>query len=90
MIIGGAVVAVAAIVLVLVFAFSGDDSTKDNIEKNFAYYYGNAESAYSESQYDTALDEVLKAVDLAQSDEDKLQARTLLKVVYESQNYSGE
>lgn len=90
MIIGGAVVAVAAIVLVLVFAFSGDDSTKDNIEKNFAYYYGNAESAYSESQYDTALDEVLKAVDLAQSDEDKLKARTLLKEVYESQNYTGE
>lgn len=84
-------VVLVAIIALFVILFTGDsEDNKENISKDFAYYYENAETALNKNDADTALDNALSAVENAKNDADKIKARKLVKSVYEKQNYSGE
>lgn len=89
LIIGGILVIIAIVAIVVgVMLFGNKD--KEDVVKDYAYYYSNAEASYNKSSYDDALDMALKAVELAGNDADRIKSRTLVKLIYESQNFKGK
>lgn len=89
-IIAGGIAAAVVLVLVIVFViFNGSDNDKGK-QKDFAYYYEEAENAYKAGSIDNALDMALKAVEHSKNSSDEKKARTLVADIYEKQNYFGE
>lgn len=89
-IIAGGIAAVVVIVLVIVLIISNGSEDGNGKQKNFAYYYTDAENSYEAGNLDNALDMALKAVENSKNDEDEKKARTLISLIYEKQNYFGE
>lgn len=87
-IIAGVVAIVVVVAVVAVLMLTGDKKDKE-VVKDYEYYYTNAESSYNKSSYDEALDMALEAVKMAVDDADKIEARKLVKLIYESQKFSG-
>ena len=84
-----AILAVVSVVLVLVFG-GKDEKEKKPVVKDYAYYYELAEEGLDKSELDSALDNALLALDNATSNENIVEARLLIKAVYEKQKYTGD
>lgn len=89
-IIAGGIAAVLVIVLAIVFIMSNGAKDGNGGQKDFSYYYTEAENSYESGNLDNALDMALKAVENSKNDNDEKKARMLILSIYEKQNYYGE
>lgn len=85
-----AVIAIIAVIAVAVSMLLDGDSDKKPVEKNFSYYYDIAYGKYNANDLGNALDNTLLAIENAKTEEEKINARTLLKNIYEAQNFTGD